>query len=91
MKEIEELLNAKNVDKVHFWHLVEVDSYPSDEGEDIPVCVNSVERTADGIIAYDEVDECEDGTHDPFWKVSDLSEKAQKEILWAMQNSETSN
>lgn len=83
-KEIIELLKSKNLNKMGFGHNVEVDSEFDEDGDELISIVNAVEITPTGLIAYDVDDDGGDGDIDPFWKVSELPEDKQKEILWAL-------
>jgi hypothetical protein len=83
-KEIVALLNSKNLTKMGFGHNVEVSSEFDEDGDELVSIVDAVEITPTGLIAYDVNDIDKDGNADPVWKVSELSEGTQKEILWAL-------
>lgn len=83
-KKIIALLSSKNLTKMGFAHNVEVESEFDEDGDEIVTIVDAVEITPDGLIAYDVIDIDEDGNADPVWKVSELPEDKQKEILWAL-------
>jgi len=83
-KEIIALLNSKNLTKMGFGHNVEIESEFDEDGDEIVTIVNAVEITPTGLVAYDVIDIDKDGSIDPLWKVSELPEDKQKEILWAL-------
>ena len=83
-KEIIALLNSKNLTKMGFGHNVEIASEFDEDGDEIVTIVDAVEITPDGLVAYDVNDDGGDGEIDPVWKVSELPEDTQKEILWAL-------
>jgi hypothetical protein len=84
-KKIISLLNSKNLTKMGFAHNVEIESEFDEDGDEIVTIVDAVEITPDGLIAYDVIDIDEDGNADPVWKVSELPEETQKDILWALE------
>jgi len=84
-KEIIALLNSKNLTKMGFGHNVEIESEFDEDGDEIVTIVNAVEITPTGLVAYDVIDIDEDGSIDPLWKVSELPEDTQEEILWALE------
>ena len=77
-KEIIELLKSKNLTKMGMGHLVELYSEYDEDGDEIPVTLNAVEITDNGLIAYHSDDENET------WNVSELPDEVQEEILWAL-------
>ena len=77
-KEIIELLKSKNLNKMGMGHLVELYSEYDEDGDEIPVTLNAVEITDDGLIAYHSDDE------NDTWNVSELPDEVQEEILWAL-------
>lgn len=83
-KEIIALLKSKGMTRMGFGHNVEITSEFDEDGDEYPIIVNAVEITESGLIAYDSNDEDENGEYDPYWKVSELPEDTQKEILWAL-------
>ena len=84
-KEIIALLNSKNLTKMGFGHNVEIESEFDEDGDEIVTIVNAVEITPTGLVAYDVIDIDKDGSIDPLWKVSELPEDTQEEILWALE------
>ena len=77
-KEIIELLKSKNLNKMGMGHLVELYSEYDEDGDEIPVTLNAVEITDNGLIAYHSDDE------NDTWNVSELPDEVQEEILWAL-------
>ena len=77
-KEIIELLKSKNLTKMGMGHLVELYSEYDEDGDEIPVTLNAVEITDNGLIAYHSDDE------NDTWNVSELPDEKQEEILWAL-------
>ena len=77
-KEIIELLKSKNLNKMGMGHLVELYSEYDEDGDEMPVTLNAVEITDDGLIAYHTDDE------NDTWNVAELPEDKQKEILWSL-------
>ena len=84
-KEIIALLNSKNLTKMGFGHNVEIESEFDEDGDEIVTIVNAVEITPTGLVAYDVINDGGDGDIDPLWKVSELPDETQEEILWALE------
>lgn len=83
-KEIKKLLEETASEKIPFWHLVVVKE--TEDEEEAPLCVNEVALEGGKVVCYDRDDEDSDGTIEPIWKMTDLSEETQKELLWAIKN-----